>query len=125
MLTIDTIGTHKLDPYRNPERAKTDAFQFAPNLNVVKGTICGFVNATKQTKPYANGNADGSETASVIAQYSFTTDAQGKVTFAGESIKRDSAPCYTKGDFLVSELTGLDAGAIADLGRNENGVLVM
>ena len=125
MLTIDTITVAKLDPYRNPELAKTEAFQFAPNLNVVKGTVCGFVTASHLTKPYANANSDGSELAAVLAQYSFTTDAQGKVTFAGETIKRDTAPCYTRGDFLVSELTGLDAAGIADLGRVENGVLVM
>lgn len=125
MLTTDTITTARLDPFRNPELAKTEAFQFAPNLNVVKGTVCGFITASKFAKPYANANNDGSETAAIIAQYSFTTDGSGKVTFAGERFKRDTAPCYTRGDFLASELTGLDASAIADLGRVENGVLVM
>lgn len=125
MLTIDNISLVRLDPFRNPEKANTEAFQFAPNLNVQKGTICGFVTASKLTKPYANASADGSETAAVIAQYSFTTDAQGKVTFAGERFKRDTAPCYTRGDFLASELVGLDASAISDLGRVENGVLLM
>lgn len=124
-MTIDTITTARLDPYRNPEKANTEAFQFAPNLTVTKGTVCGFITASKLTKPYANGNNDGTETAAIIAQYSFTTDGSGKVTFAGERFKRDTAPCYTRGDFLISELTGLDAGAIADLGRVENGVLVM
>jgi hypothetical protein len=124
-LTIDTITTARLDPYRNPELAKTEAFQFAPNLTVVKGTIVGFITATKFAKPYSNANSDGTETASVIAQYSFTTDGSGKVTFSGERFKRDTAPCYTSGDFLVSDLTGLDAAAIAELGRVENGVLRM
>lgn len=125
MTTIDTITTQRLDPFRNPEKANTEAFQFAPNLTVAKGTVCGFITASKLTKPYANANNDGSETASVIAQYSFTTDAQGKVLFAGERLRRDTAPCYTRGDFLVTELVGLDAAAITDLGRVENGVLKM
>lgn len=125
-LTIDDITLVRLDPYRNPELAKTEAFQFAPNLTVAKGTLCGFLTAGAHlTKPYANANSDGTETAKVIAQYSFTTDGQGKVTFSGERFKRDTAPCYTRGEFLVSELTGLDAAGIVDLGRVENGVLVM
>lgn len=124
--TIDTITTARLDPFRNPEKANTEAFQFAPNLTVAKGTVCGFLTAGAHlTKPYANANSDGTETARVIAQYSFTTDAQGKVLFAGERFKRDTAPCYTRGDFLASELVGLDAAGIAELGRVENGVLVM
>src|SRR5215204_127909 len=124
--TIDNILTARLDPYRNPETAKTEAFQFAPNLTIVKGTLCGFLTAGAHlTKPYANANSDGSETAKVIAQYSFTTDGSGKVLFAGERFKRDTAPCYTRGEFLVSELTGLDATGITDLGRVENGVLIM
>lgn len=124
-LTIDTITLVRLDPYRNPETAKTEAFQFAPNLTVVKGTIIGFITSSKFAKAYSNAASDGTETAAAIAQYSFTTDGSGKVTFSGERFKRDTAPCYTRGDFLVSELTGLDAAAIAELGRVENGVLVM
>ena len=124
-LTIDNITTARLDPYRNPEKANTEAFQFAPNLTVAKGTVCGFITATKFAKPYANVNNDGSETAAIIAQYSFTTDGSGKVLFAGERFKRDTAPCYTRGDFPAADITGLDAAAIADLGRVENGVLVM
>lgn len=124
--TIDNISIVRLDPFRNPEKANTEAFQFAPNLTVAKGTVCGFLTAGSHlTKPYANANNDGSETATVIAQYSFATDGQGKVLFSGERFKRDTAPCYTRGDFLVSELVGLDAAAITDLGRVENGVLKM
>lgn len=122
--TIDNYTNDKLLPYRNPELAKTDAFEFAPNLTIAKGTVIGFISANKKGKAYANANSDGSETAAVIAQYSFTTDANGKVSFAANMTKYDTAPCYTRGDFLVSELVGLDAAGIADLGRTENGVLI-
>lgn len=124
-LIIDNVVLDRLMPYRNPDQAQTEAFQFAPNLTIAKGTVCGFITASKLTKQYANANVDGSEVAKVIAVYSFTTDANGKVSFTGDTTKRDTAPCYTGGDFLESELTGLDAAAIADLGRSENGVLVM
>lgn len=125
MLTTDTYSNSKLEPFRNPDKAKTDAFEFAPNLTIAEGEVCGFITASDLTSTYDDGNADGTEVAKVISQYAITTDANGKVSFGDDTKKYDSAPCYTSGEFLESDLTGLDAAAIADLGRVEDGVFIM
>lgn len=122
---IDTYSNSKLNPYRNPDQAKTDAFAWAPSLTVAKGTVCGFITADNVASPYDADNTDGTGTASIIAEYAFTTDADGLVSYAANPTKYNTAPAYTQGDFLVDELTGLDDDATEQLGRVENGVLVM
>lgn len=72
---------------------------------------------------------DGSQTAKVIAAYDFVTDTDGNV-YLGSGITDFSSPMvdmqptailYHKGAFLKSELTGISAAEIADLGGKEMG----
>jgi hypothetical protein len=83
---------------------------------------------------YNDANNDGTQTARCILSYDCATDAGGNVTFGngagdrGESSK--DAPAYFIGIFLTTDLIGLDANGVADLGRllsgtPANGILSM
>ena len=79
--------------------------------------------------PYNDAATDGREVARAIATYTFRTDNFGRVVFgqAGTSpehgIYHQTAPAWFKGRFRTTDLTGLDANAIVDLGRLESGTL--
>jgi hypothetical protein len=68
-------------------------------------------------------NTDGRHVARAIAQYSFRTDYMGRVVYAGANQSpqhgayETTAPAYFAGAFKTSELTGLDANAVNDLGK--------
>lgn len=104
------------------------------NSLITGGGSLGIVQTTAgrtqyQWGKYDDGDSTGLQVAKGLAQYAFTTDESGRVSFATASAgglageKYDSAPVYTSGRFKTSELTGLDANAVADLGRLESGVL--
>lgn len=65
----------------------------------------------------------GTGVARGIAQYDFRTDYFGRVVFTSNGsspqnrVYQQTAPLWTQGDFLCSKLTGLDSGAITDLGK--------
>ncbi len=90
-------------------------------LSVAKTTVGRSLGTYKA---YANGNSDGSEDAKLIMKYTVTSDAQGFITFGpaatggsrGE-VYRD-CPAWRPGGgvFKTSELVGLDAAGIVDLG---------
>lgn len=112
----------KLEPFERPHEAVTDSIPMGNSLTIAKGTILGVVTADGKGKAYANANSDGSEVAKFIAMYDFTTDGSGKVTIANETnVKYDTAPVYKAGTFRTTELTGLDAAAVTDLGRLVSG----
>lgn len=114
-LTTRTYQHARLEPYVNPDLAKTESVMFVASQSIAKGTVLGVVTATKKFKIYNAGNSDGSEVAEAIAQYTMKTDANGLVTYgdggddAGGTF--DSGPVYTRGEFLASEITGLSGAA--------------
>lgn len=80
--------------------------------------------------PYDPAETDGRQTARGIAQYSFSTDAFGRVyqsdlanlpEYGG--IRRMTTSIWVGGTFLTEELTGLDADAVTDLGRLTQGTV--
>jgi len=70
-----------------------------------------------------DGTDDGRRTAGGILQYDIRTDNTGRVVFAASGtspehgVYHQTAPIWVKGNFKTSELTGLDANGVADLGR--------
>lgn len=70
-------------------------------------------------KAYNDGNSDGSEVARRILKDATITNPDGTVkTVNGETLNGSiSAVSYIAGTFLTSELIGLDAAAVTDLGR--------
>lgn len=98
--------------------------QFLPNLTVPAGQVLGQVSTDGATKGkwglYADANTDGTQTAKGIARRAFKTDASGNVILgdaAEYGVTHLTAEIHTKGVFATKDLTGLDAAAIADLGR--------
>jgi hypothetical protein len=75
-------------------------------------------------KAYADANADGSEVARRILKDTVQTNPDGTVRMLGGEVAGGhiSAVAYLCGTFLTSELVGLDAAAVADLGRIIAGV---
>lgn len=78
---------------------------------------------------YNNGNSDGSQTAAAILQYDCASDSSGLVTLGTASTggpygqKYRAVPAFFRGTFRTSELVGLDAAAVTDLGRLIEGTL--
>ena len=111
----------ELLPYKWPELAKSDAYQPAASLTVARGTVMGQITAAGATqyqiKPYAAGNADGSQVPIGVSIVDFSTDAAGNITLGiGTAFglplgHMQTVPVYINGSFRVSDLTGLDAGA--------------
>jgi hypothetical protein len=122
-----TYNNQKLEPFQNPEEAKIIEVTFAAGAaNIPKGTLLGEVTASPGVyKAYNDANNDGSQTAKAIAQYDMQIDANGLITLSsvgstagGESgEKLRAAPAYVSGTFKTTDLTGLDAAAVTDLGR--------
>lgn len=93
----------------------------------VDATTAG--NLTGIWGAYDDNASDGRQTARAIAVYSFRTDNLGRIAFASagttpeNSVYNATAPAWFSGRFATKDLTGLDANAIADLGRLESGTL--
>lgn len=75
-------------------------------------------------KAYASGNTDGSQVAKAILPYDVVTDAAGKIAMVGSALtagehgeKANTIDVWYRGSFYTAELVGLDATAIASLGR--------
>lgn len=128
----DTYSRDRLVPVIRPEEATKLHVQLATGT-YAKGTLLGEVTATPGIyAAYNNANANGTETARCILEYAVTVDGSGNIsalTDRGATTK--STPAYRGGTFLTTDLVGLDAAAITDLGAHliqgtvANGVLVI
>jgi hypothetical protein len=117
---INTYQDDMLQPSR-PCRVRFDRYQVKVSVTIAKGTVVGRVTATGKVAAYANANSDGTEVAIGIMPYSITTDASGNITVQGGNVlgtTQDTVPIIIAGYFLVADITGLDAGALTDLGAH-------
>jgi|SRR5215217_4651802 len=126
---IATDNPVKLEPYIDPQGARTLALEFGASLTLARGTVIGQISATGKAKAYATGNSDGSEVPKGILVYDIVTDASGNVIYGPSGATADlhrglekTAPIYWKGTFLQSQLTGLDSGGITAFKARVNGV---
>lgn len=121
----NTYGNQGIAPLYDSRGAKQHHLKFGNSLTIVKGTVVGQITATQLWAAYNNANADGSEVAKGIAAYDFTTDAGGVVTLGGgeQGERQQTAPVFMSGYFRTSELTGLDAAGVADLGKLVSGTV--
>ena len=92
------------------------------------GAITSTLGRTANTYGiYVGGSA--TDPAKGILEYACVTDANGWVVqggqaYAGEGNVDPSAPAWFGGVFRVGDLTGLDAGAVTDMGaRLESGAV--
>lgn len=80
-------------------------------------------------KAYNDSNTDGSQVAKLILEFACATDSSSNITFGtsnaggpfGQTCK--TCPAFIAGEFYTSELTGLDANGIADMGHLIEGTL--
>src|SRR5262245_41579487 len=121
MPQVHTFTGQKLEPYMNPDQARTVSIKLAPSLTLTKGTVLGRITASKLWKAYASGNSDGSQTARAILMYDVVTDGSGNHFYGGQASSEQgqgeaSVPAYISGDFFGTDLTGLDAAGLTNLG---------
>jgi hypothetical protein len=128
-ITLATLTPTKLEPYMDPQAARTVALQFSASQTLAKGTVIGQITATGKAKAYATGNVDGSQNPVGFLAYDIVVDASGNVVYGPSGSAVDltrgseiTAPVYYKGTFLQSDLTGLDAGGITAFKGRTGGV---
>lgn len=85
---------------------------------IVKGTVMGIVTATNLWAPYSGVAIDGTEVAVGILADDFDPTVS-----TDQSDLRLAAYAYIHGSFVEANLTGLDAGAITDLGGRSVGTV--
>lgn len=102
--------------YDHNQRAECDHIKLGNSLTLAKGTVMGQITATGLWKAYASGSVDGSEVPKAILAYDCVSDGSGNITIGGGSMGETylTAPAFIVGDFLISELTGLDATALTN-----------
>lgn len=115
----NTFQNTKLEPARAGD-ARTESVPFSASKTIAKGTVLGRVAATNKWEAYNDAASSGVEVARGIAMYSIVTDANGNVYYGTSAASEQgqselTAPIYVCGDFLVAELTGLDANGLADM----------
>lgn len=129
---VHTWNGQKLEPYLNPEDTQTINVKFVAGTGLLaKGQLVGRVTASGLYAAYNNGAATGVETAVGALVYDINVGADGKVTYTTTSgqvgdlngVTHEAAPIYTAGTFRTTDLVGLDAAAVTDLGRIVAGTL--
>lgn len=123
-----TYSEDRLVPALAPHLAVADAVPMTEGT-YAKGTVLGMVTATERYAAYANANSNGTEVARCVLAVECVVDADGNVTFgdatAGDEhgAEHATAPVFIGGYFRTTDLTGLDAAGVTDLGRIVKGVL--
>lgn len=112
----NTWGQKKIEPQLGVIPLTTPV-RFSASKTITKGTVLGKVTATGKFEAYSDANSPaGVGVALGIAIYDITTDSSGNITNLGDQGSvQTHADIYHSGCFKVSDLTGLDAAAVADL----------
>ncbi|HEY3283075.1 MAG TPA: head decoration protein [Armatimonadota bacterium] len=123
---VATFSNKRLEPYEDPKGAVLRAVKLTASQTLARGTVLGEVTLTPGVfSAYNDAHNDGTEVAKCILSQDVVVDAAGLITVtatAGQSggehgEKLLSIPTYVAGTFKTSELIGLDANGVADLGR--------
>ena len=69
---------------------------------------------------YNDSNSDGTQVAKAILEHDVTTDLSGREVLE-YGVGDQTTPAFVHGYFLCSQLVGLDANAVADLGGLSQG----
>jgi hypothetical protein len=118
VITFGGMLANRPIPLMTTTSSLTGSSPTATIANTTAGVTAG------QYTTYASGNSDGSQAARVILAIGCTVDASGLITFSSTSgqvggwwgERRATAPAYFKGIFQTSQLVGLDANAVTNLG---------
>jgi hypothetical protein len=119
---MTTFTSKKVDPFSNPQDARTMCVQLAASLTLVAGTVLGQITTGGKFAAYDDENSDGTEVAKAILPYDVETDSNGQITLSTtqstggpQGEKLANIEVWIAGEFLESDLTGLDANGLADL----------
>lgn len=111
-----------LQPAAAPELAVPFAFPLTSG-SYASGQVLGLVTATNRYAPYNDGAGDGRQVARGVLSVACTVDSSGNVSLANSAIGDEyggtisTAPGYVGGYFRCEDTVGLDANAVADLGK--------
>lgn len=120
----NTYPINELAPAGDVERAMQSVRNVAltATQTLAAGTVMGKVTATGAWKAYASGSVDGSQKAAGILKKASTVDGSGNITNWSEwGIVDTAAPIFFAGQFLISDLTGLDDNAVTVLNAEVDG----
>ena len=123
---LHTYQNDAVQPYMDPENVEIIHFEIPPSTTITKGTLVGELTANQgRVDEYDNTNGDGTETAIGIMMYDVVSDANGNITIGGgeHGETQLTCPVFVAGTFHTDDLTGLDAPAVADLGRMVQGLV--
>ena len=126
---VATYGARRVVPVEDYHQAQEASVALKPSTTFQAGTVLGQITAQPGVfAPYDNAALDGTEVARLILQYPCRTDASGNIALGdqaagewGQTVK--TAPAWKSGTFKTADLVGLDAAAVADLGRLVEGAL--
>lgn len=121
LLTAYRPTVAKLDPlYPNDGAQLVDVRLLTGTY--ARGTVLGELTAEPAVYgPYAALHVDGTQKARLILAYACVVDSSGAVTLEGAAGAAEiDVPAYMGGGsvFNTSELVGLDASAVVDLGAS-------
>lgn len=122
MALLTTYSNKKLEPLIDPFGEWQINVAFLPTQNIARGTALGIITASGLVKPYASGNADGSQKPVYLAVYDMQIDGSGNVTLSSTASQAGgdyglaylTAPVALSGTFAAADLVGLDAAAITN-----------
>jgi hypothetical protein len=129
---IASWSLKKLEPKIYPDLARTMSVKIKPaaagyTTKLARGTVLGEVTATGTFAAYtdADSGSEGLGVARAILVHDIVVDENGAIAYTattgrttgehGETFK--DTPVYIAGCFSCADLVGLDANAVADLGR--------
>ncbi len=121
---LGSLTPVKLEPYEDPQSARTVALEFVPSQTIARGTLIAQRTSDAKATLYAAAHTDGTENPVGPLVYDIVVDSNGLIVYGPSGATVDltrgferTAPVYHKGTFLESELTGLDSTAVSALGR--------
>lgn len=80
-------------------------------------TTSGSSGLTGSYAAYNDANADGTQVAKLLLERQTVTDAAGRMVNQFGPTDELTAPALSAGDYYCADLVGLDAAAVADLGK--------
>jgi hypothetical protein len=115
----NTWGNAGLEPCYRGNDAKRIHVALSASLTLARGTVLGETATAGEYAAYVDTTA--TDPAKAILEYDVTTDGSKNITISGFGelgVTRKTCPAFVSGFFRTTELTGLDAAALVNLGAH-------
>ena len=118
------LNLRSLQPWSDPLLARQAEVKIAPSITLASGAVLGELTAQPGTyAAYGALHTDGTQIPKGLLAYDVETDSSGNISVTGliapfgvPAPTVQSVGMYYSGTFACSELTGMDANALAVLG---------